>query len=169
MHDDINAQSPGICGLMVDGNIATLHAGRVLNSNKAHGHCWASLWHRDRTLNSRPKTGHRAMDKWICPDPLSCLAMARAAHTFDNGIKVYDDHLLPLQRERYKKHNVHEADEEEHFINIIRSLPPDGVYLDIGAAVGYYAMLARRLSPPLPSMPWRLFPGTVICSWRTSD
>ena len=29
--------------------------------------------------------------------------MERVVHTFDNGVRVYDDHLLERQRERYKK------------------------------------------------------------------
>jgi hypothetical protein len=32
------------------------------------------------------------------------------------GVKVYDDHLTPVQKERYKKANVHEAEEEDLFI-----------------------------------------------------
>ena len=36
-------------------------------------------------------------------------------HLFDNGVKVFDYQLLPIQRERYKKRNVHEEDEEDLF------------------------------------------------------
>jgi len=75
--------------------------------------------------------------------------MERVVHTFDNGVRVYDDHLLERQRERYKKRNVHEAEEEDLFINLLRRLPPDGYFVDIGAAVGYYLILARKLSPSL--------------------
>lgn len=75
--------------------------------------------------------------------------MPRLVHTFDNGVQVYDDHLLEQQRERYKKHNVHEAEEEDLFIDLIRRLPPDGCFVDVGAAIGYYLILARKLSPGL--------------------
>ena len=33
--------------------------------------------------------------------------MKRNVHVFDNGVKVYDDHLTPIQRDRYKQRNVH--------------------------------------------------------------
>ncbi|HEY1583279.1 MAG TPA: FkbM family methyltransferase [Chthoniobacterales bacterium] len=75
--------------------------------------------------------------------------MPRAIHTFDNGVRVYDDQLLEEQRERYRKRNVHEAEEEEIFVDLIRRIPPGGCFVDVGAAIGYYLMLARRLSPSL--------------------
>ena len=75
--------------------------------------------------------------------------MERLIHIFDNGVRVYDDQLLEEQRVRYRKRNVHEAEEEEIFVDLIRRLPPDGCYVDVGAAIGYYLVLARRLSPHL--------------------
>jgi len=75
--------------------------------------------------------------------------MADLIHTFDNGVRVYDAHLLEEQRERYKKHNVHEAEEEALFVDLIRRLPPDGCFVDVGAAIGYYVILVRKLSPSL--------------------
>ena len=75
--------------------------------------------------------------------------MTRKIHKFDNGVRVYDDHLMPAQRQRYKIRNVHEADEEDLFIKIISSLPDDGTFVNIGTAIGYYAILAKRLSPQL--------------------
>ena len=70
-------------------------------------------------------------------------------HTFDNGVKVYDSHLMPAQRERYRERNVHEADEEDIFTDIIAAIPADGRYVNIGSAIGYYVILARKLSPEL--------------------
>ena len=70
-------------------------------------------------------------------------------HTFDNGVKVYDSHLMPAQRERYRERNVHEADEEDIFTDIITAIPADGRYVNIGSAIGYYVILARKLSPEL--------------------
>ena len=73
--------------------------------------------------------------------------MDRAIHTFDNGVRVYDDHLLDEQRERYRRHNVHEAEEENIFVNLIQRIPVDGCFVDVGAAIGYYLILARKLAP----------------------
>ena len=75
--------------------------------------------------------------------------MRRKVHIFDNGVMVYDDQLLPVQRERYAKKNIHEPDEEEYFINIIEAIPNDGCYVSIGTAIGYYTILAKMLSPLL--------------------
>jgi len=47
----------------------------------------------------------------------------KTIHEFDSGIKVYDSHLLDIQRIRYEKRNVHEEDEEDIFIEIIETLP----------------------------------------------
>lgn len=75
--------------------------------------------------------------------------MTRKIHEFDNNVRVYDDHLMPAQRQRYKIKNVHEADEENLFIQIISSVPSDGCFVNIGTAIGYYAILARKISPQL--------------------
>jgi len=75
--------------------------------------------------------------------------MTRRIHVFDNGVAVYDDHLIPVQRERYAKRNVHEAEEEDLFVRIIRALPPNGCFVNVGSAIGYYPLLAKRLSPTL--------------------
>lgn len=75
--------------------------------------------------------------------------MERKIHTFDNGIQVYDDHLLPQQRARYRRYNVHEALEEGVFTDLIRRIPSNGTYVDIGAAIGYYPLLAKTLSSSL--------------------
>ncbi len=75
--------------------------------------------------------------------------MERAIHTFDNGVRVYEDQLWAGQRARYEKRNVHEAEEEDIFVDLIGRLPPDGCYVDVGAAIGYYLILARKLAPRL--------------------
>lgn len=75
--------------------------------------------------------------------------MARVIHTFDNGVRVFEDQLLEEQRARYRKRNVHEAEEEEIFIDLVRRLPSDGCYVDVGAAIGYYLILGRKISPRL--------------------
>lgn len=70
-------------------------------------------------------------------------------HLFDNGVKVFKKHLLPVQLDRYAIRNVHEAEEEDIFVELIRNMPPQGVYVNIGSAVGYYALLARKLRPDI--------------------
>jgi len=75
--------------------------------------------------------------------------MTKKIHKFDNGVCVYDDQLMPAQRQRYRIKNVHEADEEDLFIKIISSIPDDGYFVNIGTAIGYYAILAKKLSPQL--------------------
>ena len=75
--------------------------------------------------------------------------MNRIVHVFDNGIKVYDDHLLPIQRDRYRKCNVHEAEEEDIFTELLQTIPSDGCYVNIGSAIGYYPLLAKKLAPGL--------------------
>jgi FkbM family methyltransferase len=77
------------------------------------------------------------------------MGMTGAVHTFDNGISVFDDQIAPVQRERYSVRNVHEAEEEELFLEIIRSLEPDGLFINIGSAIGYYVMLGKRTAPGL--------------------
>ena len=75
--------------------------------------------------------------------------MAGAIHTFDNGVRVFEDQLWEGQRARYRKRNVHEAEEEDIFVDLIRRIPPAGCYVDVGAAIGYYLILARKLAPRL--------------------
>jgi len=65
------------------------------------------------------------------------------------GVSVYDDHLIPAQRQRYQKRNVHEAEEEDIFAELIRQLPADGCYLNIGCAIGYYPLPREALAPAL--------------------
>ena len=74
---------------------------------------------------------------------------SRKIHVFDNGIRVYEDHLLKSQKLRYKKCNVHEPEEEELFLDIIkniRSTKEVGCYINIGTAIGYYPLLAKKNS-----------------------
>lgn len=73
----------------------------------------------------------------------------RSIHRFDNGISVYDDQLVPAQRLRYARRNVHEEDEEDLFLSLIDRLPPDAVFVSVGSAIGYYALLAKRRRPDL--------------------
>lgn len=71
-------------------------------------------------------------------------------HQFDNGIKVYDYHLTPRQRKRYKKINIHEPVEEALFVEIISSLKSDDCFVSVGSAIGYYPILAKKIKPEIP-------------------
>ena len=69
--------------------------------------------------------------------------MDNKIHTFSNGVMVYQKHLLDLQLERYAINNVHEPVEEEWFlycINLCHHV--DCTFLDVGAGIGYYSILA---------------------------
>jgi hypothetical protein len=54
--------------------------------------------------------------------------VGETVHTFDNNVKVFKRHLLPVQLERYAFRNVHEA-EEDIFVDLIAMLPFHGVYM----------------------------------------
>ena len=68
--------------------------------------------------------------------------MNNQVHVFDNGVKVYENHLLELQKERYALHNVHESEEENVFLDVLSKVKESGIYVNIGAAIGYYPLLA---------------------------
>src|SRR2546423_14903707 len=73
----------------------------------------------------------------------------RKIHQFSNGVKVYDDYLIAVQRERYNRLNVHEAEEKQIFIDLIHAIPAEGCVVNIGAAIGYYPLLAKLLASTL--------------------
>jgi FkbM family methyltransferase len=75
--------------------------------------------------------------------------MPRLIHQFDNGLKIFDDHLTRFQRDRYQQQNLHEPEEEKIFVEIIHNLPETACFVNMGAAVGYYAMLAKKMAPGL--------------------
>jgi FkbM family methyltransferase len=101
----------------------------------------------------------------------------RAIHTFDNGVRLYDEHLLDVQRARYQKRNVHEEDEEDVFLNTLAGVPKGGIFLNVGAAVGYYAILAKLKRPdlavhavePLPSQAERFRENLPINAVAPAD
>ena len=69
-------------------------------------------------------------------------------HTFDNNIKVYEHHFYEFQQKRYQKKNVHEPVEEDLFMRLVETFSTESfVFFDIGAAIGYYPILMKRLRP----------------------
>jgi hypothetical protein len=75
--------------------------------------------------------------------------MKRQIHMFDNEVRVFDDQLTPGQRDRYLIRNVQESEEEDIFVKLIRAIPADGCFVNIGSAIGYYPLLAKKLAPHL--------------------
>ena len=69
--------------------------------------------------------------------------------TFDNGIKCYRKYFLDLHLEKYAVVNVHEPEEEAIFCAILEKYDGKGIFLDVGAAWGYYSFLARKLCPDI--------------------
>jgi FkbM family methyltransferase len=70
-------------------------------------------------------------------------------HTFDNGVRVNNAHLTQKQRSRYLHTNLHEPEEEGLFISAVHRLPSGGCFVSVGTAIGYYAVLAKKLRPDL--------------------
>jgi len=75
--------------------------------------------------------------------------VTESVHEFENGVRVYDAHLLQSQRERYAEENLHEPEEETIFRSIVESIPSGGCFTNVGSAIGYYLILAKRLRPDL--------------------
>jgi FkbM family methyltransferase len=89
--------------------------------------------------------------------------MSGQIHTFDNGVKVIRRHLLPQQIARYAEQNLHEPDEEPIFIDLIQSVPPGGVFVSIGSAIGYYPILAKKLRSDLQIHCFEPLPQHLRC------
>jgi FkbM family methyltransferase len=68
-------------------------------------------------------------------------------HVFDNGLRVYRRHLSPIQAARYRETNLHEPIEEEWFVRLVSGGGDRYRFVDVGAGIGYYAILVRRLRP----------------------
>lgn len=67
---------------------------------------------------------------------------------FANGIRVFDDYLLDLQRERYAAVNLHEPEEESWIVRLCDVVPPGSFrFWDVGAGIGYYALLVATRRP----------------------
>ncbi len=77
------------------------------------------------------------------------IIMNETVHTFENGVRVLREHLLDEQIRRYAERNLHEPDEEPLFIELLETIPHHGVYVSVGTAIGYYAILAKKLRPDL--------------------
>lgn len=78
-------------------------------------------------------------------------AESMKTHKFENGILIRQDDLGAGRIHRYTKpeaRNLHEPVEEDWFINALSSQKIATV-IDVGAAVGYYSILAKTTFPHL--------------------
>lgn len=89
------------------------------------------------------------MNNLIGSDHASRSEPLKNIHTFDNGVRVNDSHLTQKQRSRYLHTNLHEPEEESLFISALHRLPSRGCFVNVGTAIGYYAVLAKKLRPDL--------------------
>jgi FkbM family methyltransferase len=72
---------------------------------------------------------------------------------------------------------VHEENEEDVFLTTLASVPPGGIFLNVGAGVGYYAILAKlkrrdltvHAVEPLPSQAARLRENLPLNGLDSSD
>lgn len=104
---------------------------------------------------------------------LTILGLHVRLFRFDNSIAVPRKWLTRHQIKRYKGSTLgilHEPEEEGHFLEALGSLSEGGAYLNIGAAWGYYSLLAKKTRPDLdvfaveahPKMCSRIFEGSMI-------
>jgi len=68
---------------------------------------------------------------------------------FDNGVALHHGHLHQSQTRRYssKPVRLHEPMEELWFQLLVFDAVPGDMFLNLGAAAGYYSILALRLRP----------------------
>src|SRR6185437_15710102 len=75
----------------------------------------------------------------------------RDIYQFNNGIRIERSNLLDLQIERYRapgNPNLHEPVEEQWLGRLIERLgTASPTFLDVGAGVGYYCVLVKKLRP----------------------
>ena len=92
---------------------------------------------------------------------------------FDNSIAVPRKWLTRHQIKRYKSNTLgilHEPEEEGHFLEALGTLTESGAYINIGAAWGYYSLLAKKTRPEIdvfaveahPKMCSRIMEGSMI-------
>jgi len=92
---------------------------------------------------------------------------------FDNSIRVPKKWLTKHQVRRYNSNSLgrlHEPEEEKLFLDALASLPKGAAFLNLGAAWGYYSILAKKTRPDLdvfaveahPKMCSRIYEASAI-------
>ncbi len=96
-------------------------------------------------INSWPTYAHGGAPIVECPPKQAATTGSHRedVYTFDNGVKVHTHHLGPAQLQRYSQVNLHEPVEEEWFLKMLQGVDHEAVFMDIGAAIGYYTILAK--------------------------
>ena len=87
--------------------------------------------------NGCPPGMQSATDPALADDPSSSCTKR---HVFANGVAACWDHVR-IQQGRYSKVNLHEPSEEELLARALKLIRPNDVFVDVGAAVGYYTLL----------------------------
>uniref|UniRef100_A0A7S1I840 Methyltransferase FkbM domain-containing protein n=1 Tax=Eutreptiella gymnastica TaxID=73025 RepID=A0A7S1I840_9EUGL len=70
-------------------------------------------------------------------------------HVFSSGVKVWQHYLRKAQRERFLVKNLWEQLDEPLITKVLQHAEKGDVFIDCGAALGYYSLLARRISPDI--------------------
>eukprot|EP00667_Euglena_gracilis_P013795 EG_transcript_14262 len=70
-------------------------------------------------------------------------------HVFSSGVKVWQHYLRKAQRERFAIKNLWEQLDEPLITKVLQHAQKGDLFIDAGAALGYYSLLARRLSPDI--------------------
>ena len=69
-------------------------------------------------------------------------------YEFSNGVRLFRREMRDFQIARYREQgnpNLHEPIEEEWFVRLLKEADVDPVFADVGSALGYYTILARKL------------------------
>ncbi|KAL7545366.1 hypothetical protein ACHAWF_008718 [Thalassiosira exigua] len=85
----------------------------------------------------------------IPPKPAGENICSNGMHTFDCHISVCSDHLIPQQVERYSQINLHEPHESKLFAALMLLAKTDDIFIDVGAAIGYFPALALQINPSM--------------------
>jgi FkbM family methyltransferase len=70
-------------------------------------------------------------------------------HVFNSGVKVWKHYLRKAQRERFAVKNLWEQLDEPLITKVLQHAQKGDLFIDCGAALGYYSLLARRISPDI--------------------
>jgi len=88
-------------------------------------------------------------------------------HTYNNGIKCYENSIFPVALERYRKYiNLHEPFEEVVFEHVIKNCDIN-TFVDVGAAWGYYSLLAKKFNKDINVIGFD--PSRTILAYKNAE